>query len=139
MRAKEKTKIEIQKDRTLEENINERPIHCNKGTKKNAKGYKVSWKGHKLHLDCIDGDIPVTAVLTSASMHDSQAAIPLSQLTSERITNLYDLMDAAYDPEAIHEFSKSLGHVPLIDHNKRRGEKKEFDPAKSSLSRTIWS
>lgn len=129
-RPKEKTKVEIQKDRALKENLDELPVLCNKGTKRNAKGYKVSWKGYKLHLDCIDGDIPVTAILTSASMHDSQAAIPLSQLTSERITNLYDLMDAAYDSEVIHEFSRSLGHVPLIDHNKRRGEKKEFDPAK---------
>ena len=39
-------------------------------------------------------------------------------------------MDAAYDSPAIHQFSRELGHIPVIDHNKRRGEKKEFDPAK---------
>ena len=38
-------------------------------------------------------------------------------------------MDSAYDAPEIHEFSRSLGHVPIIDHNKRNGEKKEFAPA----------
>ena len=29
-------------------------------------------------------------------MHDSLAAIPLSLISADRVTNLYDLMDAAY-------------------------------------------
>jgi hypothetical protein len=82
-----------------------------------------------LNLDCIDGDIPVSALLTSASLHDSQVAIPLSQMSRERITNLYDLMDSAYDAPQIHGFSKSLGHKPIIDHNPRRGKKIHMDPA----------
>ncbi len=40
------------------------PRHCAVGTKRNAKGYKTSWIGHKLHLDVADGDIPVSCVLT---------------------------------------------------------------------------
>ena len=59
-------------------------------------------------------------LLTSASLHDSQAAIPLATLSAERTTNLYDLMDAAYDAEPIRQHSRSLGHVPLIDTNPRR-------------------
>ena len=39
--------------------------------------------------------------------------------TPARTTNLYDLMDAAYDAEAIRQHSRSLGHVPLIDINPR--------------------
>jgi len=39
------------------------------------------WRGYKLHLDCVDGDIPVSAIVTSASVHDSQVAIPLSQMS----------------------------------------------------------
>ena len=35
-------------------------------------------------------------------------------MTAERVTNLYDLMDAAYDAAEI-----SLGHVPIIDVNPR--------------------
>ena len=105
------------------------PTVCNVGTKKNSKGYKETWIGYKLHLDCINGDIPISAVLSSASLHDSQAAIPLAQMSSERVTNLYDLMDAAYDSPEIHAFSKSLGHRPIIDNNPRRGEKILMDPA----------
>jgi hypothetical protein len=96
-----------------------------------TKGYKTSWIGYKLHIDSIDGVIPVSAILSSASLHDSQAAIPLAQITSRRITNLYDLMDSAYDAPQIHAFSINLGHVPLIDNNPRRGEKIEIAPAQA--------
>ena len=78
---------------------------------------------------CVDGDIPVSAILTSASLHDSQAAIPLAQMSSERVTNLYYLMDAAYDSPEIHAFSKLLGHRPIIDNNPRNGEKILMDTA----------
>ena len=43
------------------------------------------WRDCKAHADVIDGDIPVSFVLTSASLHDSQAAIPLAQMTAERV------------------------------------------------------
>lgn len=123
------TRLEIQPSRTLEENLADLPKVCDVGTKIDSKGHKTSWIGYKLHIDTIDGDIPVSAILTSASLHDSQAAIPLSQMTSKRITNLYDLKDSAYDAEAIKEFSRKLGHVPIIEHNPRRGEKTEMSPA----------
>ena len=67
-----------------------------------------------------DGQIPISCILTSASLHDSQAAIPLATVSAERTTNLYDLMDAAYDAQEIRDHSRSLGHVPLIDINTRR-------------------
>ena len=41
-------------------------------------------------------------------------------MSAEQTTNLYDLMDAAYDAEPIRQHSRSLGHVPLIDTNPRR-------------------
>jgi hypothetical protein len=47
------------------------------------------------------------------SVHDSQVAIPLAQMTAERIANLYDLSDAAYDAREIREMSARLGHVAL--------------------------
>ena len=129
---KPRKRVELQAERSLQENLNDLPSVCNVGTKKNSKGYKTTWVGYKLHLDCIDGDIPVSAILSSASLHDSQAAIPLSQMSSERVTNLYDLMDAAYDSPEIHAFSKSLGHRPIIDNNPRRGQKILMDPATKS-------
>ena len=106
----------------------ELPIDCDVGTKRNSKGYKSSWRGYKLHLDVGDGMVPISAIITSASVHDSQVAIPLATLTAQRVTNLYDLMDAAYCSPILREHSRQLGHVPLIDHNPRRGEKIEFAP-----------
>jgi len=126
---KEPTRLEIQLTRELDENLADIPSVCDWGTKRDSKGNSYSWVGYKLHLDTIDGDIPVSALLSSASMHDSQAAIPLSQLSAQRVTNLYDLMDAAYDSRCIREISTRLNHVPLIDSNKRKGEKVEFAPA----------
>jgi IS5 family transposase len=52
-------------------------------------------------------------------LHDSQAAIRLATLTAGRLTNLYDLMDSAYDAPEIKQHSRSLGHVPIIDKNPR--------------------
>ena len=122
-------RLDVQPKRTLEENLKDLPVICDRGTKKNSKGFKTTWIGYSLHLDCIDGDIPVSAVLTSASLHDSQVAIPLSQMTGERLTNFYDLMDSAYDAVQIKDFSRQSGHVPIIDHNPRKGEKIQMEPA----------
>jgi type I restriction enzyme R subunit len=110
------------------------PARCRQqgGTKKLGRGrYKNSWRGYKLHLDTADCGVPIAALLSSASMHDSLAAIPLSLISADRVTNLYDLMDAAYCSADLREHSQSLGHVPLIDHNPRRGEKIEFSPAEA--------
>jgi hypothetical protein len=124
------TRLELQPGRTLEGNLADLPRACDIGCKRDAKGFKTTWKGYKLHLDCIDGDIPASAVLTSASLHDSQAAIPLAQMTAGRVPrHLYDLMDSAYDCQAIDAYSRQLGHVPLIEANPRRGEARKFSPA----------
>ena len=79
---------------------------------------KESWTGYKLHIDAADGGVPVSCILTSASLHDSQVALPLAHLTAGRVTNLYDLMDSAYDAKEIRTCSE-LGHVPIIDPNPR--------------------
>lgn len=123
--APEPTRIERQKNMTLEEMINDLPTGCDKGAKKDSKGNTMYWSGYKLHLDVIDSGIPVSAIITSASVHDSQVAIPLATLTAKNITNLYDLMDAAYDIPSIIEHSKSLGHVPIIDKNPRRDKEQK--------------
>ena len=106
----------------MEEMLKDLPTACDKGAKKDSKGNVMYWIGYKLHLDTIDGGIPVSALVTSASLNDSQVAIPLATITGERIINCYDLMDAAYDVPTIIEHSQSLGHVPLIDKNPRRNK-----------------
>ena len=37
----------------------------------------------------------------------------------------------AYCSEVLRAHSRSLGHVPLIDHNPRKGEKIEFSPSEA--------
>lgn len=125
----EPKRIEEQSGRSLEDNIKELPNQCDVGAKQDSKGHTIRWIGYKLHLSIVDGGIPVAAILTSASTHDSQAAIPLLQMTSERLDTLYDIMDSAYDAQGIHDFSRSLGHVPIIEPNARRGEKLLMAPA----------
>ena len=120
--------IKHQRSQTLAQILVDIPTECDRGAKCNAQGYKVSWNGYKLHLDTADCGVPISALLSSASMHDSRAAIPLSLISAARVTNLYDLMDAAYCSLDLHEHSRSLNHVPLIDHNPRGGEKIEFEP-----------
>lgn len=51
-------------------------------------------------------------------------AIPLSHLSAARVTNRYDVMDAAY-------CGRTAGSLPVIDHNPRGGEKLEFNPAEA--------
>ena len=127
--APEPTRLEKQAGMNLEEILEDLPKACDFGTKVSATGYKMTWKGYKLHIDTADGDIPISCLLTSASVHDSQAAIPLSLMSSKRVLSLYSLMDAAYDSAIIREHISSLGQVPLIDFN-HRGPKDEraFDP-----------
>jgi hypothetical protein len=116
---------------SLEAMLSELPTACDVGCKKNSKGNKEYWIGYKLHLDWADGEIPVSCALTSASVHDSQVAIPLATMTSRRVTNLYDLMDSAYDAVPIWAYSRSLGHVPIIDRNCHGADLPGFDPAEA--------
>ena len=116
----EPTRLERQAGMTLEQMLNDLPRAANVGSKNNSKGYKETWVGYKLHLDVADGQIPISCILTSASLHDSQAAIPLARLTAQRVTHLYDLMDSAYDARLIHEQIRGLGQIPIIDAHPRR-------------------
>jgi hypothetical protein len=110
--------------------LSDLPQKCDFGCKRNSAGKTQHWKGYKLHIDWADGEIPISCVLTSASVHDSQVAIPLATMSASRVTNLYDLMDSAYDAKEIREHSVRLGHIPIIDANCRRpGPRPEMEPA----------
>jgi len=118
------TRIQRQRHQQVNTMLADLPQQCDAGAKKNSQGENQYWVGYKLHLDVADGQVPITAVLTSASVHDSQVAIPLMTLTSERVQYLYDLMDSAYDADPIHDHSRQLNHVPIIAPHPRRGTKK---------------
>ena len=126
------SRIDMQPFMTTEEMIADLPVECDFGTKKNAKGVKETWRGYKLHLDVTDHGIPISAILTSASTHDSQAAIPLEAMTSERVTSLYTLMDAGYVSAGISDYIKDMGKIPVTAPKKPRGgEIVPLDPAKA--------
>jgi hypothetical protein len=118
------TRLKQQRTQKLSTMLANLPQQCDIGAKKNSKGHEQYWRGYKLHLDVADGQLPISAVLTSASVHDSQVAIPLMTMTTERVDYLYDLMDSAYDAEHIHGQSRQLNHVPIIAIHSRRGTKK---------------
>lgn len=113
-------RIERQRSMSVTAMLAELPRNCDVGVKRNAKGHQECWIGYKLHIDTADGEIPISCVLTAASVHDSQLAIPLASITATRVTSLYDLMDSAYDDAEIKQHSRDLGHVPIIDTNPRR-------------------
>ena len=122
------TRMKRQMNQSAAEAIFELPTACDVGTKIDSKGSKRHWVGFKLHADIGDSGVPLSIVTTSASVHDSQAAIPLMKMTVERVESWYDLMDSAYDAEPIRELSRNLGHVPIIDSNARRGKAKRMEP-----------
>jgi len=128
---KKERRLDRQVGQTASAAIGELPAVCTVGAKKNAQGYKETWIGYKLHVDTNDNGFPISTVLTSASLHDSQVAIPLMKMTSEKVTYLYDLMDSAYDAHQIHQMSRILGHVPIIDPNPRRGQATPLAPAEA--------
>ena len=126
--AKELTVLEKQKTQSLAQMLKEMPKDCDIGCKKNSKGYKETWRGYKLHIATADGDIPVAALLSSASMHDSGAMLPLMKIAQQRVASLYDVADSAYCSIIIRDESRKAGHVSLIEHNPRNGEKIVFAP-----------
>lgn len=124
----EKKRLEKQREWSLDECLADLPKACAVGTKKDSKGYKTSWAGYKFNVDVADGGIPLSGITTSASMHDSQAAIPLAKMTAQRVESFYDLMDAAYDAEPIRQTSLEMGHVPIIDRNARGSKEIKMEP-----------
>ena len=126
-----------QSNMILPERLADLPRTCDVGVKRDAKGHQESWNGYKLHIDAADGGVPLSCILTSASLHDSQVAIPLATLTAARVTNLYDLMDSAYDAPEIRAHRESLGHVAIIDANPRSASRKLERKTAARAQRTV--
>jgi len=93
-----------------------------------------------------DGQIPINALLTAASVHDSQLAIPMMRMTSDRVTYLYDVMDSAHDAKTIRTASQAHNHKPIIQPHTRPKPKTlvpsrvelppEWDPAEKNRYKT---
>jgi len=134
------TRLHLQRRMTLPEMLADLPRHCSLGVKTKDGGNQQYWRGYKLHLDVADGQIPISAILTAASLHDSQVAIPLATMTAQRVTSLYDVMDSAYDAGEIYEHSRSLGHVPIIKPVRRRHKEIPFSGREKCEAREMtWA
>ena len=121
--AKEPKILDKQKDmKTTDEMLKLIDTKCGVGVKQNSKGNREVWIGGKLHLSVADGDIPITAIYSSASVHDSSLALPLIKETTDRINHLYDLQDSGYDADTIREFSILHNHRPIIDINPKNSK-----------------
>ena len=119
-RAKEPSRLERQLTMSLPQMLADLPRACD-------VGHQAQRQGPYHLLDRVQAARryrrwrdPISCIMTSASTHDSQVAIPLGTLTAGRVENLYDLMDAAYDSIEIWAYSILLGHKPIIDVNPRR-------------------
>jgi hypothetical protein len=120
----------------LDKMMQDLPRECDKGMKKSARGYTMVWRGWKLHAAVDDHCVPLAAIVTSASLNDCEAAIPLAIKCNNVVTSLYDLMDAAYDHPEIKEHSRSLGHIPIIDkcpHGVKQKQEKEDEAQRKKL------
>lgn len=104
---------------TWQEMLAELPTACDKGCKPNAQGRKELWVGYKLHLDVADGEIPISYILSSASVNDMQVAIPLAKMSAQRVQSCYEVMDTGFDCTAIREHGREQNHVPIIPYQKR--------------------
>lgn len=122
---------------SLDEMLEDLPKNCDIGMKKSPKGYTMVWKGYKLHSAVDDHCVPLAAIVTSASLHDSQAAIPLATKADRICNNFYDLMDAAYNVDGILEHSRSLGHIPIAGAWPKNSEAKAEKEAEDLRRRKL--
>jgi Transposase DDE domain/Transposase domain (DUF772) len=138
-KPKPDTRLERQRSMKLPEMLADLPRDCDLGGKKDSHGNNHYTRGYKLHWDVADGQIPISVILTSASVHDSQVAIPLATMSTQRVTYCYELMDAAYEAQHIVEHSRQLGHVAIVDPKAPGGPKSQakaipMDKPKRELS-----
>jgi hypothetical protein len=133
------TRLARQRRMQLPAMFQELPRHCDLGAKSDSHGNLKYWRGYKLHLDVADGQIPISAVLTSASVHDSQVAIPLATCTTQRVTYCYELMDSAYAARHIDEKSREMGHVPIIDPKASGGRKSQVPALAKPARPSSWA
>ena len=121
---------ETQYEQSASEALAALPLTCGVGRKPNSQGNLETCIGFKVHVDWVDGMIPINVVTTSASVHDGLLAIPMMRTTAKRVPHIvYQLMDSAYDAPAIRQACRDLNQVDLIEGQKRRKNYAPFDPA----------
>lgn len=135
--AKPDTRLHRQRSMQLDSMLRELPSACAIGSKTSSKGHTHYWRGYQLHLDVADGQIPISAVLTGAGVHDSQVAIPLAAMTSKRVTYCYELTDGCGVRRGRDHRSRAR-HGARADHRpeKRGSQGEQHVSARQATART---
>ena len=120
---KEPRRLERQATMTQAEMTADLPTHCSVGAKRNAKGYKTSWIGYKLHIATADGDIPVACMLTSAPRPRQSGCDPAGEDHGGPADEL--LRSDGQRLRSSRDRRPQSGARPCadLDHRTRRGEK----------------
>lgn len=135
-RRKEAELADLEENGDIDKYLSTLNMDCSLTGKKNSKGH-MQWRiGYKVHMACDDNGIPVSHVVTGASVHDSQVAIPLLRKADSISDFCYALMDSGYFSSRIDAFTRTLGKIPVIDGKKcGNSPKPEMDPAKKQRYR----
>ena len=88
-------RLAVQRQQSAQDAIALLPTAGDRGVKHNAQGDTATWHGLTLQGDVHESGLPLSAIVTSASVQESQVAIPLMQWTSTKGTSCSDLLDAA--------------------------------------------
>ncbi|WP_431027801.1 transposase [Lysinibacillus sp. LZ02] len=99
------------------------PIEPKWGVKKNSDGKNTFWFGFKGHLAVsTKSQYIVARLMSSGSLSDSKAAIPLLKKVAEVVPNQFTttIFDAGYDYEAIYQQILNQDMKAVIPYVKRR-------------------
>lgn len=116
-------KIKDQLTVSYDELHDQMPLHPTWGLKKNSEGKNVFWYGYKGHF-AVDTKTQfiLHAMLSSGSLNDGKAAIPLLKGVEANFPNLkmnYSIMDAGYDYKAIYQQVHQMKGNAIIAYNKK--------------------
>jgi len=99
------------------------PLHPNWWIKKNSEGKNTFWFGFKAHLAVgSKSQYILQSLMSSASLNDGKAAIPLLKGLQKRLSSLtvqYGVFDAGYDYDAIYRQLHQMKVKAIIAYNKR--------------------
>ena len=95
-------RLELQPIMSMAQILDGLPKDGTVGCKKNAKGYTQKWTGYKQHVDVADAGVPISCLVSSDSLHNCQADVPLATVMQQRVTGCNDLMDSACDAKEIY-------------------------------------
>ena len=99
-------RLDRQVNQSTEEAISELPVVCDRGTKKNAQGYKMSWNGYKLHLDTNDIGLPISAI--AGELSGKERCIVAHPATPPHLLPVIEIVPAPFTPVAVTEQAMAL-------------------------------